>query len=319
MQYRKLGRHGIRVSAISLGSWVTYGGTTADETAVACIRKAWDLGVNFFDTADAYEAGLAEQVVGKALKDLRRSDLVLATKCYFPITDNPNDRGLSRKHVTESVDASLKRLGTDYVDLFQCHRFDTETPLDETVRTMDDLVRRGKVLYWGVSMWTAVQMADAHRVADRLGCVGPASDQPAYSMVRRDVETDGVLDACAHLGMGVVVYSPLAQGVLTGKYKPGAEPPEGSRATTELGRRFIKGLVSNDDLLARVQDLDPIAKEVGCTMAQLALAWVLRRPEISSCITGASRPEQVEDNVKAAEIELSDDVLAKIDEALGAA
>jgi voltage-dependent potassium channel beta subunit len=316
MNYRRLGKQGVKISEVGLGSWITYGGTTEDKAALDCIHRAFDLGVNFFDTADVYERGEAEKVVGQAIRDFKRHEIVLATKCYFPMSDEVNDRGLSRKHIFESIAKSLKRLGTDYVDLYQCHRYDDATPLEETVRAMDDLVRQGKVLYWGVSQWTAVQIADACHLAARLGAHAPASNQPLYNMIRREIETNGVADVCAREGLGLVVYSPLAQGVLTGKYKPGAKPPAGSRATTEEGHEFIGTMVEDADLLARVERLAPVAADAGCTMAQLALAWCLRRKELSSVITGASRASQVEDNVKAAEVRLSDDLLARIDDAL---
>jgi len=317
MNYRKLGKYGVRLSEVGLGSWITYGGTTDEATSVACVRKAWDLGVNFFDTADVYQHGTAETILGRVLKDIRRSDCVLATKCYSPMSQMPNDRGLSRKHIFESIHLSLRRLGTDYVDLYQCHRYDEETPLEETVRAMDDLVRQGKILYWGVSMWFARQMARACRLAARMNLYPPASDQPCYNMIDRDVEYENVLAVCAREGMGILVFSPLAQGVLTGKYKAGAPPPSGSRATTPEGSRLMRRTVEDQALLARVERLRPIAHDLGCTMAQLALAWVLWQPEVATAIIGATHPGQVEENVKAGEIRLSGDVLARIDAALG--
>ena len=316
MNYRPLGKQGVRLSEIGLGSWLTYGDSTAEETALACVRRAWEKGVNFFDTADVYAHGAAETLLGKALRGFRRADYVLATKCYFPMSGLPNDQGLSRKHIHESIDASLRRLGVDYVDLYQCHRYDEDTPLEETVRAMNDLIHRGKTLYWGVSQWTAVQIADACALAQRLNLIGPASDQPYYNLARQNIETDGVMEIAAREGLGLVAYSPLAQGILTGKYKPGAPPPAGSRATTDEGAEFMSRLLENRGLLERVQRLQPIADGLGCTMAQLALAWALRRPEITSVIIGATRPEQVDDNVRAAEIRLDEGTLGRIEEAM---
>ena len=316
MNYRNLGKHGVRVSEVSLGSWITYGGTTDEATAATCIQKAFDLGINFFDTADVYENGAAETVLAAALAGVERKDYVLATKCYFPMSDRPNDCGLSRKHIVESVHASLRRLRTDYIDLYQCHRWDTDTPLEETLSAMDDLIRQGKILYWGTSMWTAEQLADACDLAAGRNRYPPASDQPCYNMLKRDVETDGRLAFYGRERLGVVIFSPLAQGVLTGKYLPGAPPPAGSRATFRSGARFIGRMVADRALLVRVQALVPIAQDLGCSMSQLALAWVLRRPEVSCVIIGASRPEQIEDNVEACDVRLTEAVLSRIDEAL---
>lgn len=315
MRYRKLGAAGVKVSEISLGSWLTYGGSVEDERAIACIHRAFELGVNFFDTANVYRRGAAEEVTGRALKGIPRDDYVLATKVYFSMGDGPNDRGLSRKHIMEQCHASLRRLGTDYVDLYQCHRADHDTPLDETLRALDDLVTQGKVLYVGVSEWSAERIEESRRIQDELGLDPLASNQPEYSMLQRSIERD-VLPVCKRLGIGQVVWSPIAQGVLAGKYKPGEQPPSGSRAATP-GDQDMMSRFMRDDVLTAVQDLEPVADGLGITMAQLALAWVLREPGISSAIVGASRPEQVKENVAASGVELAEDVLEHIDEILG--
>ena len=316
MHYRRLGASGLRVSEISLGSWLTYGGTVEDDAAVACIRRAFELGVNFFDTANVYRRGEAERVVGRALKDIDRDDYVLATKVYFPMGEGPNDRGLSRKHVMEQCERSLQRLGVDYVDLYQCHRPDYQTPLEETLRALEDLVRQGKVLYVGVSEWPAEMLDDARRIQDERGYQPLSSNQPQYSMLWRAIE-DEVIPLSRQLGIGQIVWSPIAQGVLTGKYRPGDRPPEGSRATgPDAG--FMQWLM-RDEVLESVQRLRPIADGLGLTMAQLAIAWVLREENVSSAIVGASRPEQVEENLAASGVELGEDVLRAIDDALGAA
>ena len=313
MRYRKLGTWGLKISEIGLGSWLTYGGYVEEEKAIACNHRAFELGVNFFDTANVYRRGAAEEVTGRALKDFRRDDYVLATKVYFPMGEGPNDRGLSRKHIMEQCHASLRRLGVDYVDLYQCHRPDPNTPLEETLRALDDLVSQGKALYVGVSMWSAELLDEARRVQSKLNLDPIVSNQPEYSMLTRDIEKD-VLPVSKQLGIGQVVYSPIAQGVLAGKYKPGERPPEGTRAATkdaDFMERFMR-----DDLLEAVQQLRPIADELGITMAQLAVAWVLREPGVSSAIVGASRPEQVDENVAASGVELPPEVLGRLDEIL---
>ncbi|HZS86218.1 MAG TPA: aldo/keto reductase family protein [Chloroflexota bacterium] len=315
MEYRRLGRAGMRVSAISLGSWLTYGGAVEEQTALACIRRAYELGVNLFDTANQYRRGAAEATLGRALKDVPRHTYVLATKVYFEVGEGPNDRGLSRKHIMEQCHASLRRLGTDYIDLYQCHRYDTETPLEETLRALDDLVTQGKVLYVGVSEWSAVQIDDAVYMARALNLDGIVSNQPIYNMLLRYIEPE-IIPLCEREGIGQIVYSPLAQGVLTGKYKPGQAPEPGTRAADPQSNMFIGSLMV-DEILSAVQRVQKVAQEAGYPLAQMALAWVLRHPNVSSAITGASRPQQVEENVKAAEIKLSDDLLARIDEALG--
>lgn len=291
------------MSEVSLGGWLTHGRTLDDDSTERIVKRAFDLGINFFDTADAYHAGEGERALGKAVKDLRRQDLFLATKCFFAITDAPNDRGLSRKHLFESVHASLERLGTDYIDLFQFHRYDVETPVDESVRAMEDLVRQGKVLYWGVSEWTADQIDEAVQSAAKFGAYAPSSNQPRYSMLARGIE-ESVLPKCQQHGMGTVVFSPLAQGILTGKYAPGAPAPEGSRGSDESSNQFMKGWLEDYQLLQRVQELKGYAEELGLTLPQLALAWCLRNPGVSSVITGATSGAQVEANVAAAGIRL---------------
>ena len=314
MRYRRLGKWGVKVSEISLGSWLTYGGSVADEQATACIHRAFELGVNLFDTANVYRRGAAEEVTGRALKAFRRDDYVLATKVYFSMGDGPNDRGLSRKHIMEQCHASLRRLDVDYIDLYQCHRPDSEAPLEETLRALDDLVTQGKVLYVGVSMWPAELLDEAHRLGHKLNLDPIVSNQPEYSMVHRDIE-DHVLPVSKQLGIGQVVYSPIAQGVLAGKYEPGQAPPAGTRAATPGDAGFMERFM-RDDLLTAVQELRPIADDLGITMAQMALAWVLREPGVSSAIVGASRPEQVNENVAASGIELPPEALQRIDEAL---
>jgi len=314
MRYRHLGNSGLRISEIGLGSWLTYGGSVEDERAVACIHRAFELGVNFFDTANVYRQGAAEEVVGRALKGIDRDDYVLATKVYFPMGEGPNDRGLGRKHVIEQCERSLKRLGVDYVDLYQCHRPDPETPVEETLRALDDLVSQGKALYVGVSEWSAEQIDEARAIQRELGLDPLISNQPQYSMLWRAIEPE-VLPVCKRLGIGQVVWSPIAQGVLAGKYKPGEQPPADSRAADPDSSSFMALLLS-DEVLAAVQDLRPIADDLGITMAQLAIAWVLREPGVSSAIVGASRPEQVDENVAASGVELGADVLGRIDRTL---
>ena len=315
MQYRHLGRAGVRVSTIALCSWLTYGGPVAEEMAIACIHTAYDLGINLFDTANVYHQGAAEQVVGRALKGFSRESYVLATKVYFPMGTGPTDRGLSRKHVLEQCHASLRRLGTDYIDLYQCHRYDSEVPLEETLRALDDLVTQGKVLYVGVSQWSATQLADAVYTARELNLDRIVSNQPIYNMLQRYIEPE-ILPLCEREGIGQIVFSPLAQGVLTGKYQPGQQPQQGTRAADPESNTFMQDLL-NEKTLTAVQELRTLAQQNGCTLAQLALAWVLRKPIISAAIIGASRPQQVEENAKASEMTLSDDLLERIDQVLG--
>lgn len=314
MQYRHLGRAGVRVSTISLGSWLTYGNAVEEEVAINCIQKAYEAGVNFFDTANVYNRGSAERTVGRALSAFPRESYVLATKVYFPMGEGPNDRGLSRKHIVEQCNASLRRLNVDYIDLYQCHRYDPETPVEEVLRALDDLVTQGKVLYTGVSEWAAYQISDAAHTARELNLDKIVSNQPVYNMLTRYIERE-VIPICEREGIGQIVFSPLAQGVLTGKYQPGQQPQQGTRAANSQLNMFMSDLMS-DKTLAAVQNLQKLAQQGGYTLSQLALAWVLRQPNVSSAIIGASRPEQVEENVKASEITLSQDMLQGIDEIL---
>jgi voltage-dependent potassium channel beta subunit len=311
MEYRHLGRTGLKVSEISLGSWLTYGGSVEAAQSEAVIDKAYEMGITFFDTANAYYRGAAEEIMARALKKYRRSSYVLATKVFFPMEEGPNDRGLSRKHIMEQCEASLKRMNVDYIDLYQCHRYDPETPLDETLRALDDLITQGKVLYTGVSEWSALQIQDAVRTAKDLNLDPIASNQPQYNMLYRNIETD-VVPISEKLGVGQVVWSPLAQGVLTGKYKIGALAPEGSRATDAKSNMFMERLMQEEQL-RKVEKLQVIASSKSISMAQLALAWILRLPNISSCIIGASRPEQVVDNVKASGVKFSESELNDIE------
>ncbi|RAP73711.1 aldo/keto reductase family protein [Paenibacillus montanisoli] len=308
MNYRKLGGSGLKVSEISLGSWLTYGGYVERENAVKAIEKAYELGVNFFDTANVYERGAAEILLGETIKQFPRESYVLATKAFWPMGDGPNDRGLSRKHVMEQANASLKRLGLEYVDIFYCHRYDQETPLHETLRAIDDLIRSGKVLYAGVSEWTASQMADALGTADRYLLDRIVVSQPEYNMFNRYIEKE-VIPYGEKNGISQVVFCPLAQGLLTGKYTSVANLPEGSRATKLDWMR--NGIT--EEKLAKVRALSDIAAELEITMAQLSLAWILRQPNVASAIVGASRPEQVVENVGASGVKLSEEVVARIE------
>lgn len=314
MLYRRLGNTGLKVSEISLGSWLTYGNAVENETAARTIGKAYELGINFFDTANAYNRGEAEKVVGEALRKYDRSSYVLATKVFFPMGDGPNDRGLSRKHVLEQANASLKRLGLDYVDILYCHRYDPETPVEETLRAFNDLMRQGKVLYAGISEWSAAQIEEAMHVADRYLLDRFVVNQPQYSMLHRKIEEEVIPVSKKH-GVGQVVFSPLAQGLLTGKYKSLSDIPADSRAANDKMNRFIKGLL-NEDTLLKVQKIGVIADKLCIPMAQLALAWVLRQPNVASALIGASRPDQVAENVKASGYVLTEEVLAEIEEAL---
>jgi len=312
MNYRRLGRFGVKLSEVGLGSWLTYGGATAFASAQACIEKAYDLGINFFDTANVYARGESEKVVGKVLAQYRRDSYVLATKVFFSMGEGPNDRGLSRKHIMEQCDLSLKRLGTDYIDLYQAHRFDPEVPLEETLMAFDDLVRQGKILYYGVSQWPAAQIERAVELTRGRLLHPVASNQPVYNALARDLEKD-VLPVCGQHGIGLVVYSPLAQGLLTGKYKPGQPLPEGSRAADPSQNMFLNRGQLDDALLEKIQQLIPLAEARGITLSQLALAWCLRKPEVTSVIIGASRPEQVVDNAGASGVTLSEAELAQMD------
>jgi aryl-alcohol dehydrogenase-like predicted oxidoreductase len=315
MEHRHLGRSGLLVSEISYGNWITHGSQVEEEQALACVRAALDLGITTFDTADVYAGTRAEAVLGRALTGQRRRGLEIFTKVYWPTGPGPNDRGLSRKHILESIDGSLRRLQTDYVDLYQAHRFDHTTPLEETMVAFADVVRAGKALYIGVSEWRAEEIREAKALADELH-VPLVSNQPQYSMLWRVIEAE-VVPACEELGLSQVVWSPIAQGVLTGKYAPGSQPPAGSRATDESGGANMIRHWLRDDILRRVQELKPVADDLGLSMAQLAIAWVLQNDNVASAIVGASRPEQVEDNVKASGVRLEADVLKRIDEVLG--
>ncbi|TAL25581.1 MAG: aldo/keto reductase, partial [Frankiales bacterium] len=315
MEFRRLGRSGLKVSEISYGNWLTHGSQVEADQATACVREALEVGITTFDTADVYAGTRAESVLGEALKGERREGLEIFTKVYWPTGPGVNDRGLSRKHIIESCDASLERLQTDYIDLYQAHRYDYETPLEETLRAFDDLVRAGKVHYIGVSEWKASEIAQALDIAAQMGLDRIVSSQPQYSMLWRVIEAE-VVPLCEKEGIGQIVWSPIAQGVLSGKYAPGSPPPEGSRATDVNGGDKMIARWLRDDVLEKVQRLRPLADEAGLTMAQLAVAWVLQNPNVSSAIVGASRPEQVRDNAAAAGKTLDADLLAQIDQVL---
>jgi voltage-dependent potassium channel beta subunit len=306
MNYRKLGRFGVRVSEVALGGWLTHGRTLEDDATSRIVHRAFDLGVNFFDTADVYNRGEAEKSLAKAIGSLRREDLVIATKCFFPMSDRPNDRGLSRKHIVESVHGSLRRLNVEYIDLMQFHRVDPETPVDETVRAIEDLILQGKVLYWGTSEWPAHKISEAVLTSKALNCNPPASNQPSYSMFVRKIE-EAVFPVCEQYGIGNVVFSPLAQGVLTGKYLPGSPPPAGSRGADEKSNMFMGSLLT-DQSLKRVQDLKAYVEGLGYTLPQFALAWCLRQSVVSSVIVGATSVEQLEANVAASGLSLDPEV-----------
>jgi aryl-alcohol dehydrogenase-like predicted oxidoreductase len=317
MQHRFLGRSGLKVSEITYGNWITHGSQVGNKAAIACVHAALDAGITYFDTADAYANTMAEQVLGDALRGQRRESLEIFTKVYWPTgPGGPNDSGLSRKHIMESINGSLRRLRTDYVDLYQAHRYDPETPLEETMLAFADVVRAGKALYIGVSEWTAEQLRAGDALAGRLG-FHLVSNQPQYSMLWRVIEGE-VVPVCRELGMSQIVWSPMAQGVLTGKYRPGKRPPKGSRAADQKGggadviRRWLR-----DDLLERVQRIRPVADDLGLTMAQLAVAWVLQNDNVAAALVGASRPEQVAENVAAAGVRIPAEAMARIDEVLG--
>jgi voltage-dependent potassium channel beta subunit len=313
VKYRRLGNSGLKVSEISLGSWLTYGGYVQDNLAVKSIEQAYDLGVNFFDTANVYERGEAEKVMGQTLRAYPRNSYVLATKVFNKMGDGPNDRGLSRKHIMEQCEASLKRLGADYIDVYYCHRYDTETPLEETLRALDDLVTQGKVVYIGVSEWTPAQIVEAYAIADRLLLDKMIVNQPVYNMFNRYIEKE-IIPIGEQKGYGQVVFSPLAQGLLTGKYRAGEAVPADSRAASKNwdDKRL------NDKQLARVAELTTIADGLGIKVSQLALAWILRQSNVASALVGASKPEQVVENCAASGIVLPSDVLKAIEEVLQA-
>jgi len=314
MKYRKMGRTGLKVSEISLGSWLTYGNSTEKQTAISTIHRAYELGINFFDTANVYNRGEAEKVVGEALRRYPRESYVLATKVFGAMGEGPNDRGLSRKHIMEQAHGSLQRLGLDNIDIYYCHRYDKETPLDETLRAFEDLITQGKVHYIGISEWTAAQIEEGIGLADKHLWNRIVVNQPVYNMLNRYIEQE-VIPVSAKHGISQVVFSPLAQGVLTGKYKPGKALPEGSRATDPKANMSIGNLLK-DDVLVKVQQLGGLADELGVKLSQLAIAWILQQSNVCSALVGASRPEQIEENAAASGVVLGAEVWAKIEEIL---
>jgi len=316
MKYRYLGNSGLKITEITYGNWLTHGSQVEADVATQCVHAALDHGITSFDTADVYANTKAEEVLGEALRGQRRESLEIFTKVFGPIgPKGPNDTGLSRKHILEGINGSLKRLQTDYVDLYQAHRYDVETPLEETMQAFADVVRQGKVLYIGVSEWTADQIRAAAELAKELK-VPFVSNQPQYSMLWRVIE-DEVVPASKEVGVSQIVWSPIAQGVLTGKYKPGKDAPGGSRATDKKGGKDMISRFMNDEVLTKVQDLKPVADDLGLSMAQMAIAWVLQNDNVSAAIIGASKPEQIEDNVKASGAEIPSDALQRIDDVLG--
>lgn len=309
MKYRRLGQSGLKISEIGLGAWLTFGGTVDVEQTRPIVQAAVEAGVNFIDIADAYAKGAAEEIIGKVIKDFKRSDLVISSKLFWPMSDNVNDRGLSRKHIMESIEKSLKRIGTDYLDIYFCHRFDPETEIEETVRAMDDLVRQGKILYWGTSVWEAHQIERAVGLARYYRGYAPVVEQPRYMMLDRHIES-AIMPTCKANGMGLTVFSPLGQGLLTGKYNDGI--PKGSRGDTSM---WLKPDLTEANI-EKVRQLTVLADGHGISVGQLALAWILRRPEVSCAIVGATRPDQLKENVAAAEVELDAGTLEKIEKIL---
>ena len=314
MEFRFLGRSGLKVSAVSYGNWITHGSQVEEDAAKACVKRAIELGITTFDTADVYAGTRAEGVLGRALEGVRRESLEIFTKVYWPTGKGPNARGLSRKHIMESMNGSLKRLGTDYIDLYQAHRYDYETPLEETMVAFADLVRQGKALYIGVSEWTASEIAAGAALARELR-IPFVSNQPQYSMLWRVIEPE-IVPTCITEGLSQIVFSPMAQGVLSGKYLPGSSLPDGSRATDDQGGKDMIARWLKDSVLVKVQNLKPIAADLGVSMPQLAVAWVLQNQNVASAIVGATKPEQLEDSVKGAGMTLEPAVLAAIDDAL---
>jgi aryl-alcohol dehydrogenase-like predicted oxidoreductase len=312
MQYRKLGNTGMYISEITYGNWITHGSQVESDAAIKCVRTALDLGITTLDTADVYAGTKAESVMGRALKGVKRESYELFTKVYWPTGSGKNDRGLSRKHIMESCNASLKRLNTDYVDLYQAHRFDFETPLEETLGAFDDLIRSGKVLYIGFSEWTAEQISAALKIQDQKGYYRFISSQPQYSMLWRVIESQ-VVPLSENEGIGQIVWSPIAQGVLTGKYLPGGKIPAGSRATDKKGGKDMIASFMKEPILQAVQKLIPIAQKVDLTLAQLAVAWVLQNSNVSSAIIGATKPSQIKENVKASGIKIDKSIMDEID------
>ena len=317
MQYRQLGRSGIKISEIGLGTWLTVSRSVDTPTAERLVAHAHSLGINFFDTADVYNSGGAETGLGVALKQLPRHQYVVATKCFFPMSNDVNDQGLSRKHIFESCHKSLKRLNVEYIDLYQCHRYDENTPIEETCRAMHDLITQGKILYWGISQWSAVHIAEAMAVCKEQNLHAPISNQPIYNIINRSLENE-VMRTCATYGLGIVVFSPLAQGILTGKYSGGAKP-SGSRVTNEYASPYMSHKYMTEAWLAKVDALKPIAQKHSLTMAQLALAWCLRRRELTATIIGATSISQLDDNAAASGKVIPQEDLAKIDEIFGTA
>jgi len=313
MQYRNLGKWGVKISTVGLGSYLTIGMHVDDETAAECVRVAFEGGINWIDTANAYNRGQSELALGRILGDYERDDYVLATKVWAPMGDGPNDRGLSAKHVFEQCHASLRRLQTDYIDLYQCHRPDPSTPLEETIRIMDDLARAGKILYWGVSEWPSALIQEACDRAQMMGCRPPVSNQPRYSLLWREPE-EQVYPTCLTCGVGNVVFSPLAHGVLTAKYEPGQPPPAGTRAADETQNKILMDLYWTEENLRKVKRLAEMAGDLGLSAAQLSLAWCLRHPAVTSVISGVTKVSQLEDNLKAADAEIPDDVYAALNE-----
>ena len=315
MHYRRLGRSGLKVSEISFGTWITFGNQIEEQVANDLIHTAYDAGVNFFDTADVYANGRSEEVLGKAIRDLPRPALVISSKVFWPTMPGPNGRGLSRKHITESVHASLRRLGTDYLDLYFCHRYDPDTPIEEVVRTMSDLIHQGKILYWGTSEWDAAQVSQAIGTARQYGLIPPTVEQPQYNMSHRRRVEDELAPLAREFGLGLVTFSPLFHGILTGKYNEGIPP--GSRASLP-DMAYMRNRIT-PERISRVRLLTALASELGYTTAQLAIGWILRRKDVSSVITGATRLEQFDENIAAAEVpdKLTPDLLDRIDQILG--
>jgi len=312
VHYRYLGGSGVKVSAVGLGSWLTIGNEIDDAASQGLVARAFDAGVNLFDTADVYNAGEGERALGRAVKELPRHRLVIATKCYFPMSEDVNDRGLSRKHIHESIRGSLRRLETDYVDLYQCHRFDPEVPVRETALAMHDLIQQGLVLYWGLSMWPAERIAEVVALCRDQGWHLPVTNQPLYNLFRRDIEA-AVVPTSLREGLGQLVYSPLAQGVLTGKYAPGAAPPPGSRASEESGRSFVSRYMTEEHL-AKAQRLVEVAARHGHSATQVALAFCLRNQGVSSVLVGAKDAAQLDHNLSAVDVTLSEDCVAELEE-----
>ncbi len=306
MNYRRVGKSGLKISEIALGGWLTYGGTVDADKAMPIVRAAVDHGINFIDIADIYSKGQAEEIIGRAIADIPRSNLVISSKLFWPMSGNINDRGLSRKHIMESVEKSLQRIGTDYLDIYFCHRFDPNTEIEETVRAMDDLVHQGKILYWGTSVWTAVQIEQAVGDARALGTYLPSVEQPRYNMLDRQIEPE-IIPTCQRYGMGLTVWSPLGQGILTGKYNDGI--PSGTRGGDS---NWLKEDLTEENI-GKARKLNQLATSLNLKLSQLALAWILRRPEISCAITGATSLEQLKENVIASDVQLSAETLTEIE------